>query len=383
MADSKSIDTRKEHLTFGNQILIDKIIDAMKVAKNPLFFFHDDADGICSFLSLYHYMREGKGICVKSKCCVDMRFSSVLKQYDPDYIFVLDLAQMDQEFIDLALSMKKKIIWIDHHDLHDISDFVYYNPKLDCQDINYPASYVCFKIVSQILESEDKNYKVTDLYKKLLWIATAGTVSDWFVPDFISEFISTYPKIVTKDTFYPPEIIFDTPLSKIIQFFNFALKGSTMQVNANIREIMTIKDIDEIFLGEDKGIKKILRNIKPFVVGYDRLLDKFIGELENFKEKIFFSEYVADMISLTSAVSNELLYRYPDKVLIIARLNAGSLKGSIRSEGIPIRDVLLETLEDISGYGGGHEVACGFCIDAGEKDKFISLFKENFNKKYP
>jgi len=31
--------------------------DALATYKNPVFFFHDDPDGFCSFLLLYRYVR--------------------------------------------------------------------------------------------------------------------------------------------------------------------------------------------------------------------------------------------------------------------------------------------------------------------------------------
>ncbi|MBI3027081.1 hypothetical protein HYY70_03120, partial [Candidatus Woesearchaeota archaeon] len=47
-----------------NQIL--QIREHLDNCKKPLFFFDDDQDGLCSFLQLYRYKKEGKGIIVKT-----------------------------------------------------------------------------------------------------------------------------------------------------------------------------------------------------------------------------------------------------------------------------------------------------------------------------
>jgi hypothetical protein len=54
------------------------------MCQRPIFLFHDDADGLCSFLLLYRYKKEGKGIVVKSRPSVDSKFSKPVLEYDPD-----------------------------------------------------------------------------------------------------------------------------------------------------------------------------------------------------------------------------------------------------------------------------------------------------------
>ena len=42
------------------------IREELATAKNPLFFYDDDPDGLCSFLLFYKIHREGKGVIVIS-----------------------------------------------------------------------------------------------------------------------------------------------------------------------------------------------------------------------------------------------------------------------------------------------------------------------------
>ena len=80
---------------------VKQIKEELDNCKNPLFFFHDDPDGLCSFLQFYRYKKEGNGVIVKRATPqVDEQFLPKVKEYSPDKIFILDLAVVDQGFID-------------------------------------------------------------------------------------------------------------------------------------------------------------------------------------------------------------------------------------------------------------------------------------------
>jgi len=126
--------------------------------KKPLIFFHDDPDGVCSFIQFYSYIGDGKGVIVKSRPLIDMKFLRKVQEYEPDKIIVLDIAQMEQDFVAQAAA---PILWIDHHGPQEIHDVKYFNPRL-----SNPKDNSC---VSQI---------TYDAVKKNLWIAAVGTVGD-------------------------------------------------------------------------------------------------------------------------------------------------------------------------------------------------------------
>src|SRR4030042_2536338 len=90
----------------------DEIRKELDECKRPLFFFHDDPDGLASFLLLYRYCKKGYGVIVKSDPKVDDKFLRKVEEYMPDKIFILDIALMEQSFADNA---DAPIIWIDHH----------------------------------------------------------------------------------------------------------------------------------------------------------------------------------------------------------------------------------------------------------------------------
>ena len=47
-------------------ITLEEIKGYLEKSVNPLFFFDDDADGLCSFLLLYRYFKKGKYVPLKS-----------------------------------------------------------------------------------------------------------------------------------------------------------------------------------------------------------------------------------------------------------------------------------------------------------------------------
>ena len=91
---------------------IDKIKDHLDNCKRPIYFFHDDPDGLCSFLLFYRYVKEGKGIAIKSSIGVDEKYLKKVEEYGADKVFVLDLANIEQDFLD---KVKVPVIWVDHH----------------------------------------------------------------------------------------------------------------------------------------------------------------------------------------------------------------------------------------------------------------------------
>jgi len=170
----------------------EKLKEALNSAVRPLIFFHDDADGLSSFLLLYRYIRDGKGIVIKSTPNITVDYLRKVKEYDPDKIFIVDIAMVEQEFIDKA---KKEIIWVDHHGPYERHNVVYLNPKKRGESFNAPASYLCYQAVE-----ED------------LWIAMAGIIGDWFLTPLAKTFSRQYPDLLPKDIKSPPEALFNSKI---------------------------------------------------------------------------------------------------------------------------------------------------------------------------
>ncbi len=333
---------------------VKNIRDELATCKNPLFLFHDDPDGLCSFLLLYRYIREGHGIVVKSVPRIDEKFLRRVEEYSPDKVFVLDIAIVDQYFID---EVKRPVIWIDHHEPLERPNAKYFNPRVKNPKDNFPATYLCHQIT-----------------KNDLWIATVGCIGDWFVPDFYKDFAKQYPKLVDKKKKTPPEILFETPLGKLSRILSFILKGKTGDVMKCVKIMTRISGPEEILEQTTPRGNFIYKKYERINEKYERLFKAAVKDVT--KDKFLVFTYSENEMSFTGDLSNELLHLYPDKVIIIGRKKDDEIRMSLRSSKVVIRDVLHKALEHVRGYGGGHEHACGACVKDDDFKEFLEVLRK-------
>ncbi len=371
------LSSKDKPLIIDQTTIIDNIDDKLQHSQNPLFFFHDDPDGVCSYLIFHHFLKEGKGICVKSKAIVDSRFLPSIRRNEPDTIFVLDLANISQDVLNYCSTHKITIVWVDHHDLHNKKDVIYYNPKMDATEINYPAALVSYEIVKMIIQKHTGSFDEHPHASVFLWLSVAGSIGDWHVPYTITEFKKTFPTLIPTDSEHPPKILFDTPFSNVIRFLSFALKGSTTKVNRNIDNLKKIIDPHEILETSTEPAQKVNKNIQPFLESFWNLYNDVEEKMNQTDSRVFYYEYKSDILSVSSLVSNQLLYTFPERIIIIVREKDDEIRGSVRSATVPIRDALVKTLAHFNGNGGGHDFACGFSLKADEKDAFLKAFETN------
>lgn len=337
---------------------ISKIREELETCKRPLIFFHDDADGLSSFLLLYRFVKEGKGIIIKTTPRVDKRFIRKVQEYDPDKIFVVDIAIVEQDFLD---QVKAPVIWMDHHTPLKRRNVQYYNPRVADADDNIPISYLAYEVVQQDL-----------------WISMVGAIADWHWPKFAEEFKKQYPDLLPKEINDPETALFETELGKLIQIVSFCLKGTTQDAMKCAKIMTRIKTPYEILNQETPAGKYIYKKYELVNKEYDELLKKALKTKPDGKLLLF--EYKAGKISLTKDVANELLHRFPDNITIIAREKGDEMKMSIRSKTIVLNKILIEALQDVTGYGGGHEFACGANVKITDFKKFIENFKVLLDK---
>ena len=145
---------------------LQQIKEELDNSQNPLFFFDGDPDGLCAFLLLYRYKMEGHGFVVKTHPKLDARSAPKIEQYDADKAFVLDIAKLEQDFIDAS---KVPVIWVDHHGPYERNNVKSFNPRIIQKDANIPTTYLCYKVVEQDL-----------------WIAMVGCIADYYLPDFLN-----------------------------------------------------------------------------------------------------------------------------------------------------------------------------------------------------
>lgn len=332
---------------------IKKIREYLKKAENPLFFYDDDPDGLASYLLLKKYIDKGIGIPIKSAPSLDDIYLRKIRENSPDYVFILDKPILSQEFID---QVNVPIIYIDHHPIQDLKGIKYFNPRKHDDNDNRPTSYWCYRITGQNL-----------------WIAMCGIVGDWYIPKIIREFKKEFPDLVKK-TKDPAELMFKTQLGKLIKIFAFLLKGKVSDVRKNVRVLEKIEGPYEILNQTTPRGKFIHKHFEKINKVYEKLLNQAKSQATRSKLLVFI--YPSTKHSLTGSLSNELLFNYPNKIIVIGREKFDAVVMSFRSRDVIIPPLLEKALENLEGHGGGHDHACG----GGVKREDFSKFIENFKK---
>ena len=157
---------------------IEEIREHLENAQNPLFFFDNDNDGLCSFLLLQRHIARGRGVAIKSFPELSASYYRKVKELNPDYIFFLDKPLVSDEFFEKIRADNIPVVWIDHHQVDECVggckfDWVnYYNPYLN-DKTNEPVAYLSYKIANK---NDD------------IWLGVIGCVSDAMIPDFYEEF---------------------------------------------------------------------------------------------------------------------------------------------------------------------------------------------------
>jgi single-stranded DNA-specific DHH superfamily exonuclease len=337
-------------------MLTEKQISEIKIhlnkAQNPLFFFDNDPDGLCSFLLLQRACGKGKGVPIKSFPELSPEYFRKISELNADYVFILDKPVVSKEFFNEIEQINVPVVWIDHHDIDasTIPKFVhYYNPLFNKTKSNEPVTYLCYKIADR---------------KEDAWIALIGCICDNFVPEFYKEFSKEYPDLVT-DTKSAPELYYNSQLGKIAQMMNFGLKDRITNVMKMLRLLMRIKSPYEL-LEENKENKTIYQRFDEVNKKYKKILEKAISSDRN--KKILFFKYGGDL-SISAEIANALQYKFPDRYIAVARDSGGKISISFRGKNV--RKIVLKALEGFEdATGGGHEDAVGAKIKTEDFERF-------------
>lgn len=341
-----------------NPAQITLLQEELKTAKNPFFLYDSDADGLCSFLLLYRMHREGKGIRITNTSKIDELLVRKVQEINPDKLFVLDIPVLGQQFVDMV---KLPIFWIDHHQPQHIKNVYYFNPRVKDPEAYVPTTRMAY----QVSQNPDD-----------LWIAAAGCLADWHMPDFIESFIEKYPELLPQKTDLATAL-YKYPVGKLVKLFFFLQKGPNPEVRKSINILTKIKSPQEIFQQQSPPGKFLYKRFEKVNAKYEEVLAQARKNIS--KGKIVLFTYNSTQWSFTTNIANELSALYPKKVIIVAREKSGSMKCSIRAQ-YPIAGALEKALVGIEGYGGGHPNACGAVIKEEDWPRFLENFKEELKK---
>jgi single-stranded DNA-specific DHH superfamily exonuclease len=333
----------------------------LEKAQNPLFFFDNDSDGLCSFLILQRYIGRGKGIPIRSFPTLDADYSRKILELNADYVFILDKPVVSKEFLEEVFRLNIPIVWIDHHEIDksQIPDFVnYYNPLFNKKKSNEPTTHLCYQATRK---SDD------------LWIAVLGCIADGLVPEFYTKFKEKYPDL-SFDSENAFDIFYNSQIGKILKLFNFGLKDRVTNVIYMLKFLMKAKNPYEI-LEEKKENYLMHKRYKEISQKYNKLIEK-ARELKDSGKLLFFS-YGGDL-SISSDLANELSYKNPDKYVIVGYVSG--FKVNVSGRGKNVREFVLKAIEGLKdARGGGHENAVGAQVRVDDLDMFKERMGELIN----
>lgn len=332
---------------------ISELKDELDSCKRPLIFFHDDPDGFASFLLFYKYIGEGIGIPIKTSAEMPPEFAKKVESYQPDKVFILDKPGVSQEFLD---RVKPPVIWVDHHPPISRHKVKYFNPRVNNPDINLPASYLCYQVT-----------------QKDLWISMVGCSGDWVIHPDIEQIKKEYPDLIDNNISRPEDILFNTKFGLLAKIFSFCLKGKMDDVRKCIKIMTRIKTPYELLNQETPQARFIYKRYLAVDKEYQVTLKEAMKQKA--EHGILFYLYEHDKMSLNQDLSNELMYKFPDNIIIIGRKKSGEIKLSLRSAKYNLPPIIKKALEGCEGYGGGHEHAAGANVKETDFNKFMEQFK--------
>src|SRR3989344_737470 len=289
---------------------VQEIKEHLAKAQNPLFFFDNDQDGLCSFLLLQRYIERGKGVSIKSFPDLSVEYFRKVHELKADYVFILDKPIVSNEFIAEAEKVNVPIVWIDHHITERglIPGFVnYYNPTQNKKKSDEPVTVLCYQVTGK---------------KDDIWIAVIGCISDRYVPKFYKNFQKKYPNltIASKE---PLDIFYKSGIGKIAKILGYGLKDTTSNVVSMLKFLMKVKSPDEILVENSKNYLMHHRYAQ-LELKYRRLLEKATSLGKNKRTsksghsegKMLFFQYGGDL-SISGELANELSYIFPEKIIVV------------------------------------------------------------------
>src|SRR3989338_9143033 len=105
---------------------LQEIREHLEKAQNPVFFYDNDADGLCSYVILRRFIGRGKGVVIRSFPDLNASYAKKAQELNADYVFVLDKPVVSKEFIEEIDKLGLPLVWIDHHEIESSLDKIGY-----------------------------------------------------------------------------------------------------------------------------------------------------------------------------------------------------------------------------------------------------------------
>jgi len=341
---------------------IKEIKEHLEIAQNPIFFFDNDEDGLCSYILLRRYSEKGKGVPIKSFPELSLDYFKKVQELNSDYIFILDKPLVSIDFLEEARKYNIPVVWIDHHPTEsEIPKFVnYYNPLFNKEKTNEPVTVLCYQISER---------------KEDIWILIAGSLGDKFIPKEYVNFKKQYPELAINSK-NPWDIYYKSEIGKISRLISFGLKDKISNVVLMLKFLVGAKTPYEV-LEESNKNKQLHKRFNEIEKKYIKLITEAEEKSKDYKKLILF-EYSGET-AVSSDLSNRLMYLFPKRIIFVIRIKNNEAK--ISGRGPKVREIYLEAIKDFEyARGGGHEVAIGGQFQKDDLEKFKKKIIERVEK---
>jgi len=336
-----------------SQTQLQEIKQKLEASQNPLFFYDNDVDGLCTFLILRRAIGRGKGVAIKSFPDLKEQYIKKVEELNPDAIFILDKAELSKEFAEQAEQKNIPMIWIDHHETKTSQEIIDKTSYYTSYPSAEPTTYIAQKVFNR---QEDS------------WLAIIGCIGDVYMPDFAEKFAEENPELIQKnmDAF---DALNSSEIGKIVRMLNFGLMDSITNVVNLVKYLFKATNAYDI-LEENQYTKQIHKRYTALNEFLNKQVEKAESQIKTDSSLIFFT--YSGNTSMSSEISNRLYYKYPDKLIVVAFKRPEKANISIRGKNA--LEVTKKAIEDIEfATGGGHTNATGAMVPIDDFKKF----KEN------
>jgi single-stranded DNA-specific DHH superfamily exonuclease len=329
---------------------LQEIKDQLEASQNPLFFYDNDVDGLCAFLILRRAIGRGKGVAIKSFPDLKEQYLKKVEELNPDAIFILDKAELSKEF---AKGIEEKSIpmtWIDHHETKTSQEIIDKTSYYTSYPSAEPTTYIAQKVFNR---QED------------LWLAMIGCIGDVYMPDFAKKFAEENPELLPKNA-SAFDALNSSEIGKIVRMLNFGLMDSITNVVNLVKYLFRANNAYDI-LEENQYTKQFHKRYSALNEFLNKQVEKAENNFDENSPSIFFT--YSGNTSMSSEIANNLYYKHPDKLIIVAFKRPEKANISIRGKNA--LEVTKKSIENIEGAtGGGHVEATGAMVPIDDFEKF-------------
>ena len=208
-----------------------------------------------------------------------------------------------------------------------------------------------------------------------------GIMADWNLAHY-KEFEKKYSDLVKPGLKEPEQLYFETKFGILAKLFTFILKGKASEVKKSINILTRINDPYEILDKTTPRGKFIYKRFERFNNEYEIILK---DALQNsiITKKVLIYTYYTKNTSFTTILANELMCKFKDNIIIVAREKEDMAKISLRTHPkspIILPPLINKAITGLRGQAGGHDHACGGEINKEDFKTFVDRLEHLLKK---